>query len=117
MGPARAALCFFTLLGACAAISEEDKVLLVESPDCARAESQIAALEKMKPTGLKRTLTALDYATPNGLIGGAIHSDFADRNKIISGEYGAEIGQKITSIKTQCKTSIWPLAISVGASA
>jgi hypothetical protein len=103
MCKARAILCVFTLLGACAAIPEEDKALLAESPDCARAEDQIAALEKLKPSGFKRTLTVLDYATPNGLIGGAIHNDFGDRNKTISGEYGAEISRKILSIKAQCE--------------
>lgn len=100
------ALCCVGLVCACAAIPEKNKALLAEAPDCQHPDTQIAALEKIKPNGFKRTLTALDYTTPNGLIGGIVHSDFKDRNTIISGKYGKEIDEKVALIRTRCNVSL-----------
>jgi len=90
-----------TLIG-CAAIPAEDQALLLEAPDCSRSTDQIAALEKIKPNGLKRAQIATQYLSPTGLINGAIREDFADRTRIINGDYGREVDARIALVRAAC---------------
>ncbi|WP_208354312.1 hypothetical protein [Pseudaestuariivita rosea] len=94
--------CLVLLLGACAAIPENDRALLAAEPDCANVETQIAGLEATKPSELRQTYITMQYLTPDGWVAGLIHDDFDDRRRILNGSYSDEIDTRIATIRTQC---------------
>lgn len=96
-----APILLFTLVG-CAAIPAGDKALLAEAPDCSRAADQIAALEKIRPTGFRRVQVAMEYVSPAGLINGAVRDDFADRKRMVNGDHGREVDARIAGIRAAC---------------
>jgi hypothetical protein len=57
------------VVAGCAAIPQEQRDLLAAPPDCVQADSQIAALEKIKPSGFKKVTTTAGLASPAGLAG------------------------------------------------
>jgi hypothetical protein len=98
----RSLLFAMALVSGCAAIPQEQTDLLAAPPDCGQAESQIAALEDIRPSGFKKATTTAGLASPAGLAGMAVHGDYQDRRKIINGTYGTEVDAKIAEIRRAC---------------
>jgi hypothetical protein len=95
-------VCAMFVVAGCAAIPQDQRDLLAAPPDCGQAESQIAALEKIRPSGFKKATTTAGLVSPAGLAGMAVHSDYQDRRKIINGTFGTEIDTKIAEIRKAC---------------
>jgi hypothetical protein len=98
----RMMLCTMLPISGCAAIPTDERDLLARPPDCSQAESQIAELEKIKPSGLEQVTATAGLVSPAGLAGMAVHGDYQDRRRIIDGSYGAEIDAKIAEIRQAC---------------
>jgi hypothetical protein len=90
------------LLG-CAAVSDDDKALLVAPADCANLDAQVAKLEALRPTGLRKVSTGAGLVSPQGWAGIIVHNDYQDRQKIVNGDYGREIDARIAEITAECK--------------
>ncbi len=87
----------------CAAVTDDDKAVLVATADCANLDAQVAKLEALRPTGLRKVSTGVGLVSPQGWAGIVVHNDYQDRRKIVNGDYGREIDARIAEITAECK--------------
>jgi hypothetical protein len=86
----------------CASIPAEEKALLSDPVECARAEEQIAALAAARPGDFRKARVLASSFTPGGFAAGVATSDFDDRERVLSGAHAEAIDARIAVIRSSC---------------
>lgn len=98
--------CLVLFAAGCATIPAEEKALLTQDIDCARAEETIEAIRDVRPTEIDRARVLASSLTLGGLAYGAATGDLADRERLMSGEYDEQLGARIREIALECGLAV-----------
>ena len=94
--------CLVLLAAGCATIPAQEKALLTQDIDCARAEETIQAIREARPTDIDRARVLAASLTLGGLAYGAATGDLADRERLMSGAYDEQLRARIREIAEEC---------------
>jgi hypothetical protein len=92
------------ILAGCATASHSEREALLTAPiDCAKAQTDIAALEAAMPSRQERARSAVQSVTPVGAVRGVVTGTYDERLGVLTGGTEKELSARIEAIKAECK--------------
>lgn len=93
-------------LAGCATTSHAEREALLAAPiDCAKAQTDMAALEAAMPSRRERARSAVQSVTPVGVVGGVVSGTYDERLGVLTGGTEDELSARIEAIRSQCGTA------------